>query len=210
MNMNTIGAQPVLSSDRFEWTDAEDAFLTEHQDWSAQKIADELHRTSLSVRGRRHKLGLGSPPRRWSDEDVTALTEMVSAGMTHKEAADVLDRTVPAVHRRCQMLGLSFSEIKPWTASEDAKLRRAVESGAAFEATARELGRSVSSLHYRRAKLGLPLVHQPWTDEDDELLIRERKNGKSASEVADLLGRSESAVLNRINRIREVRRQEDS
>jgi len=85
------------------------------------------------------------------------------------------------------------SSSRPWTATEDAALRRARD----INALAARIGRSRVACIQRRYKLGLPLLRpppRPWSAAEDRTLADTRL---TLAQVAETIGRSEQACAMR-------------
>lgn len=121
-----------------EWSEAEDDVLRQHyKSRSVSSIAGELGRSYDSVHHRAGVLGLTDSSRSgrfsrdsrvWSEADDSVIrASLVSAGVF--AVAQELDRSVPAVRQRAEVLGLPVSlrsAERPWFAGELAFVRESV------------------------------------------------------------------------------------
>lgn len=140
------------------WSDRDDAFLRRwHGKITNQEIAARLGRTACSVESRISEKGW-SLRHEWTEADDDALREHYPSGDVARIAA-VLDRSVYALRRRAQDLGVRRNSVvggsRPtWTPQQDAVLRSMYANHDAA-AIAEAVGRTVKGVYTRAIKLGL-------------------------------------------------------
>lgn len=100
------------------------------------------------------------PGKRWMDEELLKLHELIAAEHSRTEVAAALNRTVASVHLQARALGLRFSRRNTlrstWTESEDNALR--YHSGTLTrKQLAKKLGRTEAAVGKRAYQLGVQL-----------------------------------------------------
>lgn len=98
------------------------------------------------------------------------------------------------------------SSPRPWTASEDAELKRMHAEGISNVSIAKELGRAQSSVagRVKRMEEGgefKPVSSVGWTPEDDTLILDLREEGLFAREIALRIGRTKYSVESRLSKL---------
>lgn len=86
---------------------------------------------------------------------------------------------------------------RPWTAEEEATVRRMVADGATDDAIAAAVGRTAGAVGYRRHKLRLVNLPRPWTKAECHRLVELMEQHHTYAEAAAILGRGVSAVRER-------------
>lgn len=141
--------------------------------------------------------------RRWTDEEVGKLCELIDSGVSDEEIGKLMGRTTTGIRKK--RLSLGFKTIKAshgdyWTDEEDEELIRLNNEGASHKKMSEKLNRTSSSIIYRMGKLNLKST-KFWVDEEIQQLKRLNNEGKSQQEIADILGRTINAIYKKMSKL---------
>jgi hypothetical protein len=136
-------------------------------------------------------------PGPWSDDEIELLKKLYAEKPT-EELAKQLGRSLPAVKRRANMLGLKRKSYlqKLWTPEEVALLKELYPE-CPFGEIAKRLGRTVASVKQRAHTLGLKrksYLDKLWTAEELQMLREQYPTCESTRELAKKIGRPWGSV----------------
>lgn len=149
------------------WTKKEDGELRLlWKTMSAKEIGLLLGRSQAAVANRARRLQLdsglrcGTNDRAWTVDEDRAYVRMYEAGMSPREMAARLNRTVTAIH--CHRDEIGLPPIKPRVTDEEiAVIRRCAQAGMTDAETAIELGtRNKKVINLVRKRLGIDNGHR--------------------------------------------------
>lgn len=151
--------------------------------------------------------------KRWTDAEIDQLRELVGAGKSDTEIAEILGRPKDSIRKkRIRELSV-FRKVgrprkqpvrrtKRWTEKEVERLRALVSAGKSDAEIAAMIGRSQTAVMQKR-KYGLGIDYRKhWTDEEDARLKQLlTETDKPLSEIAKILGRGEGGIERRKERL---------
>jgi len=184
------------------WTEAEVARLQElYPKTGKRDLAVRFGRPVWGIIGKARALGLkkdnaGSYQRQscinpvlWSGHEEEML-RILFPFTPNEEIAEILRRSLDAVHMKSRKLGLRKMEL--WTETEDRLLKELYRT-LSYEQLAKELGRSRSAVQIRVITLGLERKVANWADEEIDCLQR-TYSLMMYQTIAKRLGRTWKAV----------------
>jgi len=184
------------------WTEAEVARLKELYPGTGQRdLALRFGRPVWGIIGKARALGLKKDcasgyrrqscinPVLWSGQEEELL-RILFPFTPNEEIAEILGRSLDAVHMKSRKLGLRKMEI--WTENEDRLLTELYRT-LSYEQLAKQLGRSRSSVQIRVITLGLECKVENWTEEEIDYLQKTYSRVKHQT-IAKKLGRTWKAV----------------
>lgn len=94
--------------------------------------------------------------RRWTKTDICYLISYYNNGMSYEDMSKNLNRTIPAIDRRLNILGIQRRQINvPWREEETEILREMRSKGYTFQSIADELGRALSLVQEKCKKYNI-------------------------------------------------------
>jgi DNA-binding CsgD family transcriptional regulator len=96
--------------------------------------------------------------KKWTEEEITKLRELVSKGYNYIEIAKILGRSVHSVRIKARQLGIRKQTYKQWSKEEEERLKELLKRHSLSE-IARILGRTKSSVASKVWELGLAPEH---------------------------------------------------
>lgn len=93
--------------------------------------------------------------RAWTMPEINRMAQMVADGLTRKQIATRLNRTLESVSRKATKLGLASKVPRYWSEIEDARLRKLVRDGLMLREITKQMGRTTSSIWNRMESIGL-------------------------------------------------------
>lgn len=179
----------------FRWSPETLAMLRRY--WGRVKgreLADTIGAKIHTVRRKARLLGLTKPAPRWSEQQDTALRELVDhvpeeqiARRLGRPQASIRERARRKLRRILRPVG------RRWTRREDALLRRKY-GRVPMRELARTLERNVDALSARAGLLGLRQPGQPRWDERSRAILARLAGRVGVDEIARRLGRTAAAV----------------
>jgi len=124
------------------------------QDMTVKQIAEHIDVSPQAVQTRIRRMQNGHiiPRRRpWSADDVTALINAASEGISSERIARKIGRSTTAVRRKRMRLGIKTRPL--WTADELLALQLQAASGVSDEAIADYLSRTAAAVISKRNKM---------------------------------------------------------
>jgi len=91
--------------------------------------------------------------RRWSAEEIARLAEMRRAGVSHRECAAALGRTLKQVQSKCARGGLSIRTFKWWTKADLVLATRMAREGRSNREIGAALGRSKAAVEDKLSEI---------------------------------------------------------
>lgn len=182
------------------WTPEEITHLSDsyRSGMSIAALAALTGRSSGSVRAKVLILGLRRGTRPWSEDDRNDLKRFFAAGKGATEIAGLLERTVDAITRMCNRLGLHRDNgATPWTEAELQQMEQMLRQGHSLNAIAKATGHPRSSVADKLRHLNLTSLRfrQPWSADERHTLRRLHAAGASLDQiVAALPARSAVAI----------------
>ena len=156
----------------------------------------------------------------WTAEDEELLMKLFEDGLTFKEIAAKLGRTMNAcITKRATILkntnmpneSTASPRIKTWTEEEEELLMKLYSEGMVFKEISAKLGRTEIACIMKKNKIlkssdinskSIPLTRTiSWTIEEEELLMRLYRDGVTFKEIATKMGRTVQACRNKKNKI---------
>jgi len=136
-------------------------------------------------------------PKPWSDDEIELLKKLYAEEPTEKLAKQ-LGRSLPAVKRRANMLGLKTKSYlqKLWK-PEDIALLKELYPECPFDEIAKRLGRTVNAVKQRAHSLGFKrksYLDKLWTPEELQMLREQYPTCESTRELAKKIGRPWGSV----------------
>ncbi|HKQ05711.1 MAG TPA: tyrosine-type recombinase/integrase [Blastocatellia bacterium] len=171
------------------------------------QIASQIGKSELAVRRKRKELGI-KRPRQWSLEEVSTLKMRAGQRLPARRIAAELGKTEYNVRKMCERLGLAFLDDEPrtapWSAEDDALLRRLHAEGKSRGEMAIALDRPLAAVSHREGVLGLAPLRRgtaQWTKKEDTTLRKKAAAGERDGVIAAALNRSLYAVAVRRRRL---------
>lgn len=190
------------------WTEAETARLVKlYPKTSNKDLAARFGRPLWGVTGKARGLGLKKDytggyrrqscmnPVPWSG-DEEELLGILFPSVPNEEIAEILGRSLSAVHMKSRKLGLRKMEF--WTETENELLKKLYKK-LSYNQLAERLGRTESSIQIRVIVLGLKSKVEKWTEEEIALL-KKSYAGTDSRVMAEELGRTRMAVAGKARR----------
>lgn len=200
-----------------EWSPWEDAQLVEgyRRGVPLAQIATLIGRPFGGLSSRAGTLGIvhANHPPDWSEEETARALVLAEEGHRYTAIVPMLvaegfpQRTLRGFGLAIRKLGYGRGWGRPWTAEEDALLRRAYTDGTSLTPLRRQLGRTSGSLRHRAEYLGLRGLHAnrngwrtgpDWT-EAEEARLRADYGRVPTKDLAARMGRTKAALTSRAN-----------
>ncbi|MBI1839509.1 MAG: hypothetical protein HYR88_01485 [Verrucomicrobia bacterium] len=166
------------------WVPEEEKLLASLSPAEAVRL---LGRTSKSIQARRLFLDIRIRPpaerKRWEDWEIKLLGIVSDSAVAKR-----LGRSMDSIRRKRHKAGIKSPSLHPWTAEEEAIVRRGPDAEAA-----RRLGRSKKAVQHRRRALGLAFYRgekRKWIASEEALL-----GTQPDAVLAKMLGRTKASVL---------------
>lgn len=177
-----------------KWTDEEVRYLKRNYlDKKYSTIADELDRTTSSVKCKASKLGLKKQTGTWEEKEVKFLKQNYGQDgkMTAKEISKELDRSVDSVQNKIKNENLSYVEQKSFSDRELEYLKNNYKTKT-HEEMAEKLDRHKQTITDQLNRMNL--IKTPFYEEEELEFIEENWKSLSDHEIADKIGRSVISV----------------
>lgn len=146
----------------------------------------------------------------WSEYDVRMLRFYVNKGLSHKEIAKKLNKTIPSVKTKASRLNHITQVHLKWSSKEIEILKSMLKEGKKHSEIAEELGRETyhitdyiyrNNLHDRDKVIRNTSIR--WTNEEIEKLEIMISQGYNYTQISKELNRSYYAICHKIKRIRD-------
>lgn len=149
--------------------------------------------------------------RRWSGADEAALIEGLRTGASYADLADLLGRSVGALHVRVGLIRRRGVDVpllrRDWSTDDDARVAASASSSDGLARLADAMGCTVAVVEARLRKLQMREAASrrelaaAWTPDSDDRIRHGYLAGATLAELARTVGRSLHAVQTRINQL---------